>query len=319
MKKISVVVPTYNEQDNVINIAGAIKEQFDNLTAYDWELIFIDNDSKDNTRALIRGLCSNDRHIKAIFNVRNFGQNNSPIHGILQSTGDCTIVMGCDFQEPPEMIPVFVKNWEEGYKIVAGQKTSSKENKLIYMLRGIYYKMMKRFSDTDVIEQVTGFGLYDKSFLNVVRELHDPMPVMRSLIAELGFGIKLVPFTQNKRRAGKSSNNFFTLYDMAMQTITSYTKIGLRSATFIGGTVGLISIIIAIVYFIRKLIHWYSFPMGIAPLVIGVFLLGGIQLFFIGMLGEYVLNINTRLMNRPLVVEEERINFESENEGKESK
>lgn len=319
MKKISVVVPTYNEQDNVINIAGAIKEQFDNLTAYDWELIFIDNDSKDNTRALIRGLCSNDRHIKAIFNVRNFGQNNSPMHGILQSTGDCTIVMGCDFQEPPEMIPVFVKNWEEGYKIVAGQKTSSKENKLIYMLRGIYYKMMKRFSDTDVIEQVTGFGLYDKSFLNVVRELHDPMPVMRSLIAELGFGIKLVPFTQNKRRAGKSSNNFFTLYDMAMQTITSYTKIGLRSATFIGGTVGLISIIIAIVYFIRKLIHWYSFPMGIAPLVIGVFLLGGIQLFFIGMLGEYVLNINTRLMNRPLVVEEERINFESENEGKESK
>lgn len=319
MKKISVVVPTYNEQDNVINIAGAIKEQFDNLTAYDWELIFIDNDSKDNTRALIRGLCSNDRHIKAIFNVRNFGQNNSPIHGILQSTGDCTIVMGCDFQEPPEMIPVFVKNWEEGYKIVAGQKTSSQENKLIYMLRGIYYKMMKRFSDTDVIEQVTGFGLYDKAFLNVVRELHDPMPVMRSLIAELGFGIKLVPFTQNKRRAGKSSNNFFTLYDMAMQTITSYTKIGLRSATFIGGTVGLISIIIAIVYFIRKLIHWYSFPMGIAPLVIGVFLLGGIQLFFIGMLGEYVLNINTRLMNRPLVVEEERINFESENEGKESK
>lgn len=311
MKKISVVIPCYNEQENVEAIAKAVSEQFGSaLPSYDYEIIFIDNDSTDDTRSIIRGLCSADPKIKAIFNAKNFGQFNSPYYAMLQSTGDATMLMAADFQDPPEMIPEFVKAWEEGYKIAIGIKKSSRESRLMYSLRSMYYKAIKKFSDVEQIEHFTGFGLYDKAFINVLRGLDDPTPFLRGIVAELGYKRKEIPYEQPERRAGKTHNNFYTLYDAAMLSVTSYTKVGLRIATFTGVIIGAISFIIAVVYLIMKLIWWDRFPAGAAPLVIGMLFLGAVILFFIGFLGEYVLTINQRVMKRPLVVEEERINFE---------
>ena len=311
MKKISVVIPCYNEQENVEAIAKAVSEQFSSaLPSYDYEIIFIDNDSTDDTRSIIRGLCSANPKIKAIFNAKNFGQFNSPYYAMLQSTGDATMLMAADFQDPPEMIPEFVKAWEEGYKIAIGIKKSSRESRLMYSLRSMYYKAIKKFSDVEQIEHFTGFGLYDKAFINVLRGLDDPTPFLRGIVAELGYKRKEIPYEQPERRAGKTHNNFYTLYDAAMLSVTSYTKVGLRIATFTGVIIGAISFIIAVVYLIMKLIWWDRFPAGAAPLVIGMLFLGAVILFFIGFLGEYVLTINQRVMKRPLVVEEERINFE---------
>lgn len=315
MKKISVLIPCYNEEENVVPMSEAIVNLFmTELDNYDYELIFIDNDSKDRTRELLRGICEKNRHIKAIFNAKNFGQFNSPYYGILQTTGDCTISMVCDFQDPIELIPQYIKEWENGYKIVIGIKKSSQENKLMYWLRGCYYKLIKKLSDVEQIEQFTGFGLYDKKFINVMRELNDPTPFLRGIVAELGFKRKEIPYEQPKRRAGKTSNNFYRLYDAAMLSITSYTKVGLRLATFIGMTVGCISLVVAIIYLILKLLFWDNFPAGMAPLLIVTCLLGSIQLFFIGLIGEYIMSINDRVKKRPLVVEDERLNFLDEKE-----
>lgn len=312
MKKISVLIPCYNEEENVVPMSEAIVNLFmTELDNYDYELIFIDNDSKDRTRELLRGICEKNRHIKAIFNAKNFGQFNSPYYGILQTTGDCTISMVCDFQDPIELIPQYIKEWENGYKIVIGVKTSSKENPIMYRLRSIYYKMIKKFSDVEQIEHFTGSGLYDKDFVNVLRDLKDPTPFLRGIVAELGYKRKEIPYEQPQRRAGKTSNNFMRLYDAAMLSITSYTKIGLRLCTFFGMFVGAVSILIGLVYLVIKLIWWNNFPAGMAPVLIGMFFLGAIQLFFIGFIGEYILSINQRVMNRPLVIEEERINFDS--------
>lgn len=312
MKKISVLIPCYNEEENVVPMSEAIVNLFmTELDNYDYELIFIDNDSKDRTRELLRGICEKNRHIKAIFNAKNFGQFNSPYYGILQTTGDCTISMVCDFQDPIELIPQYIKEWENGYKIVIGVKTSSKENPIMYRLRSIYYKMIKKFSDVEQIEHFTGSGLYDKDFVNVLRDLKDPTPFLRGIVAELGYKRKEIPYEQPQRRAGKTSNNFMRLYDAAMLSITSYTKIGLRLCTFFGMFVGAVSILIGLVYLVMKLIWWNNFPAGMAPVLIGMFFLGAIQLFFIGFIGEYILSINQRVMNRPLVIEEERINFDS--------
>lgn len=310
MKKISVVVPTYNEEDNVIPLSKAIIEELEKLPQYDYELMFIDNNSKDKTRALIEVLCENNKHIKAIFNAKNFGQFNSPYHGMCQMTGDCVITMCADFQDPVSMIPKLIKEWENGYKIVCAIKKGSKENKIMYWLRSCYYKLIKKISNVEQIEHFTGFGLYDKSFIEVLRKLDDPTPFLRGIVAELGFGRKNVTYEQEKRRGGKTSNNFYTLYDAAMLSFTSYTKVGLRLATFSGGIVAFISGIIGVVYLILKLIYWDSFPMGMAPVLIGMFFLGAIQLFFIGFIGEYIMAINIRVMKRPLVIEEKRINFE---------
>ena len=310
MKTISVVVPCYNEEENVQAMADAIRETFrSELPEYRYEIIFIDNDSSDRTRDIIRLLCREDRGIKAIFNAKNFGQFNSPYYAMLQSTGDCTILMAADFQDPVEMIPRFVLEWEYGYKIVIGIKSASQENRFMYWLRGCYYKTIKRLSDVEQIEQFTGFGLYDRDFINVLRELDDPTPFLRGIVAELGYRRKEIPYTQPKRRAGKTSNNFYRLYDAAMLSITSYTKAGLRLATIAGSFCSLVSIIVAFVYLIMKLLYWDRFPAGMAPLLIGMCFLGSVQIFFIGMVGEYVLSINQRVMKRPLVVEEERLNF----------
>ena len=319
MKKISIMIPCYNETENVIPISEAVVEIMEKqLPQYDYEVVFIDNCSTDGTRDKLRTICANNKKIKAIFNVTNFGQFNSPFHGVCQCTGDCVITMCCDFQDPPEMIPVFVQKWEEGHRVVGGVKTTSKESHFIYFLRTIYYKMIKKMSSVKMIEHFTGFGLYDKSFVSLLKELDDPIPFMRGIVAEYGEGFNMIQieYEQPKRRAGKTHNNFYTLYDAAMLSITSYTKVGLRVATFFGLFCSFISIVIALVYLIMKLTNWYGFNAGMAPVVIGVFLLGGLQLFFIGLIGEYILNINTRVIHRPLVVEEERINFEDEEQEK---
>lgn len=313
MKKISVMVPCYNEEENVKPLSEAIVKTFEqDLPGYDYELLFIDNDSKDKTRDILRDLCSKNQRIKAIFNARNFGQFNSPYYGLLQTTGDCTISMVCDFQDPVEMIPKYVEEWENGYKIVIGIKTSSKENKIMRFLRNTYYKLIKKLSDVEQIEHFTGSGLYDKKFVNVLKELDDPTPFLRGIVAELGFRRKEIPYVQPKRRAGKTSNNFAKLYDAAMLSITSYTKVGLRLATIFGAIFSGLSFIIAIIYLVMKLVWWYRFPAGTAPILIGMFLLGSVQIFFIGFIGEYILTINSRIMKRPLVIEEERLNFDED-------
>ena len=310
MKKVSILIPCYNEEENVRPMSEAIVNLFENeLIQYDYELLFIDNDSSDQTRVILRDICKKNKHIKAIFNAKNFGQFNSPYYGMLQTTGDCTISMVCDFQDPVEMIPQYLEAWEEGYKIVIGIKTSSKENPIMYYLRRIYYKMIKKFSDVEQIEHFTGSGLYDRDFVQVLKNLKDPTPFLRGIVAELGYKRKEIPYEQPERRAGKTHNNFYRLYDAAMLSFTSYTKIGLRMATFLGMGCGIISAIIGLVYLIMKLVQWDSFMAGMAPIVIGMFFLGSIQLFFLGFLGEYILSMNQRIMNRPLVIEEERINF----------
>lgn len=316
MKKISVLVPTYNELGNVGPLSEAITAEFRKLPQYDYEIVFIDNDSKDGTRDKIRELCAGDRHIKAIFNAKNFGQSNSPYYGLTQTTGDCTILMCADFQDPVEMIPVLIKEWENGYRIVSAIKTTSKENKLIRFFRTCYYKALKKLSDVEQIEHFTGFGLYDRSFIDILRELKDPTPFLRGIVAEFGSKRKEIPYEQQLRKSGKSSNNFYSLYDLAMLSFTSYTKIGLRLATFVGLFISLGSFIVALIYFIMKLLFWDTFNAGIAPLIIGIFFLGAVQLIFLGLIGEYILSINKRIMNRPLVIEEERINFEDSKEEK---
>lgn len=311
MKRISIVVPCYNEEENVEALADALRDMFKkNLGNYQYEIIFIDNDSKDKTRDIIRKLCAEDKGIKGIFNAKNFGQFNSPYYAMLQSTGDCTVLMAADFQDPVDMVPGFVKEWESGYKIVIGIKKSSQENKLMYWLRGCYYKLIKKLSNVEQIEQFTGFGLYDKRFIDVLRNLDDPTPFLRGIVAELGFHRKEIPYEQPLRRAGKTSNNFYKLYDAAMLSFTSYTKVGLRLATIFGGFCSAASMVIAIVYLIMKLMYWERFVAGMAPLLISMLFLGSVQIFFIGVVGEYILSINSRVMRRPLVVEEERINFE---------
>ena len=307
-KTISVMIPCYNEEENVRAIYEAVRAQLAALP-YDYELLFIDNKSQDGTRGLIRQICAENPRVKAIFNVKNFGQFNSPYYGILQTSGDCTITMCADFQDPPELIPQFVAAWEEGYKIVIGRKTKSRENAFVYWLRGCYYKLIKKMSSTDQIEQFTGFGLYDKSFIRTLRDLHDPTPFIRGIVAELGPERKEIEYEQPQRRAGKTHNNWYTLYDAAMLSFTSYTKAGLRLATFFGFIVAGVSFLIGLFYLFAKLFFWHSFTAGYAPMMIATFFMGGVQLAFLGFLGEYVMSINARVMNRPLVVEEERINF----------
>ena len=309
-KTISIVVPCYNEEENVVPLANALRLCFkEQLPEYQYEILFIDNDSSDKTREKIRGLCKLDKGIKAIFNAKNFGQFNSPYYAMLQSTGDATILMAADFQDPVEMIPRFVHAWEEGYRIVIGVKTESNESKIMYALRSLYYKLIRKMSSVDQISQFTGFGLYDQGFISVMKSLDDPTPFLRGIVAELGYRRKDIPYTQPKRRAGVTHNNFYTLYDAAMLSFTSYTKVGLRIAVFFGGICAGLSMLFGLLYLIMKLIWWDRFPAGMAPMLIGMLFLGSVQIFFIGLVGEYILSINQRVMKRPLVVEEERLNF----------
>lgn len=311
MKKISILIPCYNEVENVVPMSEAVQQIMrEQLSMYDYELIFIDNCSKDGTRERLRDICRLNPKVKAILNAKNFGQFNSPFYGLCQTSGDCAIGMCADFQDPVEMIPQFVAEWEKGSKIVCGIKATSREKKIIRAFRTLYYKMIKKFSDVEQIEHFTGFGLYDKSFIGTLRDLHDPTPFLRGIVAELGPERKEIPYEQQRRRAGKTHNNLFTLYDAAMLSFTSYTKIGLRLALFGGFLLAALSILAAIVYLVLKLVWWDTFSAGSTPILLAVLVLGSVQLFFIGLVGEYVMSMNLRIMNRPLVVEEERINFD---------
>ena len=309
-KTISFLIPTYNEEENVKPLSEAIIQQISTYDYYDYEIIFIDNDSSDDTRKILREMCSENNRIKAIFNAKNYGQFSSPFYGILQINGDCAITLCADFQDPVEMIPKFIDEWEKGSKIVLGQKVSSKENKLIYAARSSFYWFMGKFSSIDYLKQVTGFGLYDRSFIDMLKTIDEPAPVMRALTAELGYQIKLIPYEQQKRRAGKSSNNIFRYYDAAVQNITGYTKIGVRLAMFIGIFSVLISMITCLCVGIYKIINWNSYSVSpfILPLIAITML--SFNILFVGIVGEYVLDVKTHVKRRPLVIESERINFD---------
>lgn len=313
MKTISIVVACYNEVDNVNPLYEKIKQIFENeLVGYNYKILFMDNDSSDGTKEVVRTMCkANPEHVSAIFNVHNFGSIRSSVYGILQATGDCVVKMCADFQDPPELLVDFVNEWENGHKIVLAIKKGSQESKVMHSLRKAYYKLIKSITDIDHIDNFVGYGLYDRQFIEIVRQLNDPMPYLRGIVAELGYKYAAIYYVQPTRKSGKSKFNFFRLYDYAMLGITSYSKVPLRIATFMGGFAALISFIIGIGYLIYKLIYWENFRVGMVPSLLGIFFLGGIQLISIGLIGEYILNINTRVINRPLVVEEERYNIEN--------
>lgn len=308
-KKISVVTPCYNEESNVEILYNRVKNVIQELTNYTYEHIFIDNDSNDKTLNVLKRLAANDRNVKVIANARNFGHIRSPYYAMLQADGEIVISIVSDLQDPPELIIQFIKHWEAGNKIVIGVKEKSEENIIMFSIRKIFYKLIDKISESKQIRNFTGFGLYDKSFIDVLKQLNEPYPYFRGLVSELGFLIKEVPYKQPIRFSGKTKNNFYTLYDIAMLGFVSHSKIPLRMSSFIGFIVSFLSIFIALIYFIYKLFFWSNFQVGIAPLVIGFFFFGGVQLFFLGIIGEYISAIFTQVKNRPLVIEKERINF----------
>lgn len=313
MKKlISIVASAFNEEGNVEELCKQVKQECEKLKdKYDYEQIILDNASTDNTAQKLRNLANNDKHIKIIFNTRNFGHIRSPYYGMLQAKGDCVILIASDLQEPTSLIPKFINKWEEGYKIVLGQKTSSKESKIMYILRTIYYKTLNFFNDSGakLLEHCTGFGLYDREVINKLKDLNEPYPYLRGLVCELGYNLICIQFCQNARENGITKNNFYTLYDMAMLAFTSYSKLPLRIASMCGFILSILSFCLAIFYLLFKLIFWYHLPIGIAPILISVFFFFSVQLFFIGILGEYLITILTQVQKRPLVIEKERINF----------
>ena len=310
MKHISVMTPCYNEEGNIRNIYNAVKEQFDKMPQYTYEHIFIDNYSTDNSRKILRELATDDSNVKVILNARNFGPNRSGSYGMLQGTGDALICIVCDLQDPPEMIPTFLQKWEEGYKVVLGQKTKSKENPLMFQVRKLYYKIMEKLSETEHLTNVTGYGLFDKEVLDMIKWMDDPDPYIRGLVTQLGYKWCLVEYTQQERTSGKSSYNFNRYFDFAITGLTHVSKKPLRIVTLVGLIMSAISFAIAIIYLVFKLVHWYEFDMGTAPILIGVFLLGSVQLACLGVIGEYIGAILTKVTKRPMVVEEERINFD---------
>lgn len=310
MKLISIITPCYNEEQNVDNLYQQVKAVFDNLPMYNYEHIFIDNSSTDRTVEILKGIAKLDKNVKIIVNRRNFGHIRSPYYGMLQSNGDAIILVVADLQDPPSMIPKFIEKWEDGYKIVIGIKNKSKENKLMFLIRKIFYKIISRISETDQIKNFTGFGLYDKSFIEILRNIEEPYPYFRGLVSELGFDKVEIEYVQPKRNKGKTKNNFYTLYDIAMLGFVNYSKLPLRLSSFIGFGVSFLSVFVAFIYLIYKLIYWDDFQVGIAPLVIGIFFFSGIQLFFLGVIGEYIGAIFTQVKKRPLIFEKERINFD---------
>lgn len=310
MKLITVVTPCYNEEENIRDIYSEVKDIFHSLKDYKYEHIFIDNASTDNTVKILKEIAAIDKNVKIIVNLKNFGHLRSPYYGILQGRGDAIVCLAADFQDPPALIKEFIKRWEDGCKIVVGVKERSEENALMFLIRRFYYAIIKKISYSEQIKNFTGFGLYDRKIIDILRDYDERYPYFRGLISELGFEIARVEFVQPKRRKGKTHNNFYTLFDLAMLGFINYSILPLRIATFMGLTASVISFLVALVYFCYKIIFWDSFQVGIAPLVIGVFFLFAIQLFFIGITGEYIGAIYTQVKKRPLVIEKERINFD---------
>ncbi|MES2355320.1 MAG: glycosyltransferase family 2 protein [Pseudomonadota bacterium] len=313
-KLISVVTPCYNEQENVVQLYESIKAVFQKLPNYQYEQIFIDNSSTDRTVERIRKIAAEDKNVKLIVNTRNFGHIRSPLYGLLQSRGDAVVAMASDLQDPPEMIVQFIEKWEQGFLVVAGVKPKSEETFLMALIRRSYYHFLARISEVHLIKNFTGFGLYDGVVIDAIRKLKDPYPYFRGLIAELGFKAIEIPFVQPPRVRGITKNNFYTLYDMAMLGITTHSRVPMRLATMTGFGLAAISLLISLTYLVLKLIFWNSFSIGSAPILVGLFFFSSVQLIFIGLLGEYVGAILTQVLDRPLVVEKERINFEETNE-----
>ena len=310
MKIITVVIPTYNEESNVLNTYERVKSIFnEKLTQYDFQILYIDNASKDNTRSVIKELCVSDNRVQAIFNNTNFGFSRSTFYGLSQAEGDAAILMYADMQDPPEIIPEFISKWEEGYKVVVGIKSKSKENICMYALRDLYYKILDRFSEIEHIKQFDGFGLYDASFIKELRRIKDSLPYLRGIVSELGPERGVVEYTQDIRKNGKSSFNLLKYYDVAMLGITSSSKAVLRLAVLGGLLMSFICIIIALLNFILKIMNWNYYDVGTAAIITGIFFVGGIQLLFLGIIGEYIANINSRTMHHPIVIESERINM----------
>lgn len=310
MKLITVVTPCYNEEENVGELYRQVKAVFAELPQYRYEHLFIDNASTDRTVAILKEIAEHEKSLKLIVNRRNFGQIRSPYYAFLQARGDAVISIAADFQDPPALIPAFIEKWEEGFSVVLGVKASSEESRAMFAVRQLYYALINRLSEVELIKDATGFGLYDRSFLDVLRTLDEPYPYGRGLIAELGFEAATIPYEQPKRKRGLSKNNFYSLYDVAMVGITSHSKVPLRVATILGFVSSMLSFAVALIYLLYKLIYWERFTAGVAPLVIGAFTAFSVQLLFLGLLGEYIAVIHTRVMRRPLVVEKERVNFD---------
>ncbi len=312
MKKISIVSSCFNEEENIEILYNAVKKQMEPyLDRYEYEQIIVDNCSTDNSAKILRELAEKDKNLKVILNARNFGHIRSPYWAMINGAGDAIIYMASDLQDPPELIGDFIKKWEEGYKIVLGQKRASEEFFLMRLIRNTFYYLIGKIADDGVklVPNCTGFGLYDKQIIDIARTIDDPYPYFRGLICEIGFEQAIIPFVQPTRKHGKTKNNFYTLYDNAMIGIIKHSKLPLRLASFIGSILSLASLTVAVFYFIYKLIFWNSFSAGQAPLVIGLFFFSSVQLFFIGVLGEYIGAIYTRINKKPLVIEKERINF----------
>jgi glycosyltransferase involved in cell wall biosynthesis len=310
LKRISVVTACFNEEENIKEIYEQVKAVFIDLPQYEYEHLFIDNASKDRTVAILKEIAKNDYRVKIIVNTRNFGHIRSPFHGLMQAKGDAVISIVADLQDPPAMIRDFIKKWEDGYKIVIGVKTKSEESSFFFAIRKSYYNLVGSLSDVELIKNFTGFGLYDQQVIDTLRGIEDPYPYFRGLICDIGFERAVIEYQQPSRKKGFTKNNFYALYDMAMLGITNHSKVPLRLATMTGFAVALISLFVALGYFVYKLIFWNNFSVGTAPLVIGLFFFSSVQLFFIGIIGEYIGAIHTQVLKRPLVIEKERINFD---------
>jgi glycosyltransferase involved in cell wall biosynthesis len=309
VKKISIVSGCFNEAGNVEELVARVAKVMSALPQYDYEQIIIDNASTDGTQEILRKLAAGNPRLKVILNARNFGHIRSPYHGMMQGVGDAVIYMASDLQEPPELIPDFVRKWEEGAKAVVGIKDSSDESPLFFAVRRLYYRLVEGLAETKTIQNFTGFGLYDQVIMEYCRGLKDPYPYFRGLIAEVGLPVKRVSYHQPLRTRGFTKNNLYTLYDMGMLGITNFSKVPLRLAAMLGFATALLSLLVAIGYLFYKLLFWQNFAVGTAPMVIGLFFFASVQLFFIGILGEYIGAIHTQVLKRPLVVEKERINF----------
>jgi glycosyltransferase involved in cell wall biosynthesis len=309
MRLISVVTACYNEEQNVREVYEQVKAVFGELEDYTYEHIFIDNASKDTTVEILRSIAKDDKRVKVIVNARNFGHIRSPFHAIHQATGEAVIGLAADLQDPPHLIKEFVKKWEEGYKVVLGVKNQSEESGIMFALRSFYYRVLNRLADTQLVPNFTGFGLYDRRVIDIINSLDDPYPYFRGLISEIGFEAATVEYVQAKRRRGITKNNFYTLYDLAMLGLTSHSKVPLRLATMMGFLSSAVCLFVGFFYLGYKLLYWYSFDVGLGPVAIGLFFVASVQLFFLGIVGEYVGSIHTQVLKRPLVVEKERINF----------
>ncbi len=311
MKLISVVTPCFNEEANVGELHRRVREAFAALPGYEYEHIFVDNASRDGTVARVKAIAAVDRRVKLIVNARNFGHVRSPVHGVLQAGGDAVILMASDLQDPPELIVDFVREWERGHKVVLGIKTQTIESLPMRLVRKAYYDLVGWLAEIDLARDNTGFGLYDRAVVDIIAQIDDPYPYLRGLVSDIGFEAAHVPFVKPARKRGLTKNNFYTLYDLAMLGITSHSKLPLRIAALLGFAMSGVSLCVAIAYLVAKFLYWNKFELGLAPLVVGLFFFSSVQLFFIGVIGEYIGAIHTQVLKRPLVVEKERVNFEA--------